>query len=272
MKKLLCAMLSIVIALSFAGIVFAADAPVSKTEAFIKGMENGVGVSANVSVLNGLLYVKKDKAVADVTVGPLKAKAILNDGKFTAYLAIFKADLTQLIPERTIAELTGIVNEVPKAFAKFDTNEIFKYLTVDNEKSGKDSNGNYVEVFGPNYEEIANLIIKENPDALNEKDKDDIVAFCEYFAQDSTEIGALLNSKAVFTYKDESAKTLVGATVSVPDANGNIPDINVLEVLGKDVGINISFITIDVEDSVFRAPFALLNITWLIKLIVKAAM
>lgn len=271
MKKLLCAMLSIVIALSFAGIVFAADAPVSKTEAFINGLENGVGVNANVSMINGLLYVKKDKAVADVSIGPLNAKAILDDGKFTAYLSIFKADLTQLLPKSTIAELTGIVNEVPKAFANFDTTEIFKYLTVDNAKSGKDSNGNYIEVFGPNYEEIAKLIVEENPDALNEMDKDDIVAFCEYFAQDSSEIGALLNSKATFTYKDESAKTLVGATVAFPDENGKLNNIDVLKMLEKELGIKVGFITIDVDDSVFKAPFALLNITWLIKLIIKAA-
>ncbi len=262
-------MLSLVMALSFASLAFAGKAKMSKTEAFINEMENGVGVKANISMINGELFIKKDKAAAAVTIGPLNAKAVLNNGKLTAYLGIFKADLSALIPARSVRELTSIVNEVPKAFKKFDTNDIFKYLTVTEAKT--DESGKFVENFGPNYEEIANLIVEENPDALQEKDKDDIVEFCNYFAQNDDMVAALLNSKAAFTYEDANTKTLISAKITFPNEQKEIEVIDIFNVLRNENGINISYITVDIDEKVFNAPFAILNITWLIKLIIKAA-
>ncbi len=262
-------MLSLVMALSFASLAFAGEAATSKTEAFINEMENGVGVKANISMLNGELFIKKNKAVANVTLGPLNAKAILNDGKLTAYLGIFKANLSELLPAYSIKELTGIVNEVPKAFKKFDTNDVFKYLVVTEAKT--DGDGKFVENFGPNYEEIANLIIEENPNAVNEKDKDDIVEFCNYFAQGNDMVGSLLKSKASFIYEDASAKTLISAKITFPNEQEEIEVIDIFNILKSEAGINISYITVDIDEKIFKEPFAILNITWIIKLIIKAA-
>ena len=275
MKKFLCVLMSLAIALSFATLVFAADNGMSKTEAFIKSMENGVGVNANLGFgtlnIDGELYVQKDKASANVTLGPINAKAMLDGDKFTAYFGIFKADVSQLVPSSTIRELKGIVNEVPKAFAKFDTEMIFKYLEVDEENTKTLSGGKFVEAFGPDYEAIADLIKEQNPDAITEADTDDIVAFCEYFKANDKTVGALLNSKAAFTYEDASAKTLIEASVTIPDDKGNLQTIDIFKTLKQTLGITVGYITIDIPAKAFKAPFALLNLTWLIKLIIKAA-
>ncbi len=267
-KKLLCVLMSLLFVFSFSSLAFAQEEQTSKTEAFVQELQNGFGVKANLSVIDGLLYIKKDKAAANVSLGPLNAKAVLNDGKFTAYLSIFRADLNEVLPPYTIDEITGIVNEVTAAFSEFDTSEIFDYLDVIETKT---VGGKFVEVFGPDYEAIAELIVEENPDALNEKDAEDIKAFCEYFAEGSEEVKTLLSSKASFTYEDEKAETLVEATVSVPDDKGVLQDVDIFDTLTKELGITVSFITVDVDDGVFKAPLAILNITWLIKLIMKLA-
>lgn len=268
MKKIIALLLSLVMALSFFSFAFAADsAPASKTEAFVQAMEDGVGVKANMDSIDGELYIKKDRAVANVTIGPLNAKAILDDGKLTAYLGIFSANLTELIPGSSIRELEGIVNEVPNAFKKFDTGDYFKYLKV---TEAKTVNGKFVEKFGPNYDEIAKLIVEENPE-LSYKDGDDIKAFCEAAAKSDTMIASLLNASAEFTYEDADADTLLGAVVAFPNDQGNLEVVNVFNVLRSEVGVKIEFITVDVPEKVFNKPFAILNITWLIKLIIAAA-
>lgn len=269
MKKILAVMMSLIMALSFFSLAFAADAkPVSKTEAFIKAMENGVGVGANMEALEGELYVKKDKAVANVTLGPLNAKAILENGKFMAYFGIFSANITELVGALTIKKIESIVNEVPNAFKKFDTEDYFKYLTV---KETKTENGAFYEIFGPNYEEIAKLIAKENPE-LNLNDVQDMKAFCEYYANTNTMVASLLNASATFKYEDENAVTLKGAEIKFPNDKGVPETIDVFSILKtKTNGVAINFITVDIQDKVFNKPFSILNITWLIKLIIKAA-
>lgn len=266
MKKLLAVMMSLVMALSFFSLAFAGSAPASKTEAFIQSMENGIGVKANMDMLNGELYIKKNKAAANVAIGPLKAKAILDNGKLSAYLGIFSVDLDQ-IPGISIKELENIVNEVPNAFKKFDTADYFKYLKV---TEAKTVGGKFVEKFGPNYDEIAKLIVKESP-GLTIEDGQDIKAFCEYYASGNTMISSLLNAKAEFTYENEKAVTLVGATIEFPNDKGVLEVIDVFNILKNEAGVKIDFITVDVPDKVFNKPFAILNITWIIKLIIAAA-
>lgn len=266
MKKLLAVMMSLVMALSFFSLAFAGSAPASKTEAFIQSMENGIGVKANMNMLNGELYIKKDRAAANVAIGPLNAKAILDNGKLSAYLGIFSVDLDQ-IPGISTRELENIVNEVPKAFTKFDTGDYFKYLSVIDAKT---ENGKFVETFGPNYNEIAKLIIEENP-GLSLKDGQDIVEFCEYYASSNTKISSLLQANAKFTYEDEKAVTLLGATIEFPNEKGNLEAINIFNILKSEVGVKIDFITVDVPDKAFNKPFSILNITWIIKLIIALA-
>lgn len=266
MKKLLAVMMSLIMALSFFSLAFAGSAPASKTEAFIQSMENGIGVKANMNMLNGELYIKKDRAAANVTIGPLNAKAILDNGKLSAYLGIFSVDLDQ-IPGISTRELENIVNEVPKAFTKFDTGDYFKYLSVVETKT---ENGKFVEKFGPNFNEIAKLIIEENP-GLSLKDGQDIVEFCEYYASSNTKISSLLKANAKFTYEDEKAVTLLGATIEFPNDKGVLEVIDVFNILKNEAGVKIDFITVDVPDKAFNKPFSILNITWIIKLIIALA-
>lgn len=271
MKKFLAVLMSLVMALSFFSLAFAADAkPISKTEAFIQSMENGVGAKAKLDLkglkIDGELYIKKDKAAANVNLGPINAKALLDGNKFTAYFGIFSADISALVPG-VDKEIRNIVNEVPNAFKKFNTEEIFKYLKV---KETKAVNDDFVEVFEPNYEEIAKKIVEENPE-LTIEDGRDIKEFCEYYAAQNTELSNLLKASAEFTYDDESCKTLKAAVVRVPNDKGVLETIDVFTMLSREYGINVDFITIDVSDKNFRKPFSILNITWLIKLIIKAA-
>ncbi len=265
MKKILAVMMSLIMALSFFSLAFAADSkPVSKTEKFVQSMENGVGVGVNMDFINGELYVKKDKAVANVSIGSIDAKAILDDGKFTAYFGIFNANITELVGRLTIKKIESIVNEVPNAFKKFDTEDYFKYLTV---KETKTENGCFFEIFGPDYEEIAKLITAENP-TLNLRDVQDMKAFCEYYSNTSTFIASLLNASATFKYEDENAVTLKAAEIKFPNDHDVLETIDVFSVLKTDIGgVTIDFITVDIQDKVFDKPFSILNITWIIKLI-----
>lgn len=271
MKKFLAVLMSLVMALSFFSLAFAADAqPTSKTEAFIKSMENGVGAKAKMDLgglkLDGELYIKGDKAAANVNLGPINAKALLDGNKFTAYFGIFSADISALVPG-VEKEIKQIVNEVPNAFKKFNTDDVFKYLTV---KEAKAVGEDFVESFGPNYEEIAKLIVKENPE-LNPEEAEDIKAFCEYYAALNAELSNLLNASAEFTYDDENCKTLKKAIVRIPNNRGVLETIDVFTALSNNFGIDIDFITIDVSEKNFKKPFSILNLTWLIKLIIKVA-
>lgn len=259
MKKVLSVLLCLLCVFSFVFTSATAVDTKSKTETFIESIPNGVGAKLQEFAE---IYIKGDKAAVNLEIGPIKAKAVVADGKVTAYLfGICKADVTEIVEDFiSIDDLTSTVKDLPKMFEQLNTDELFKYLKFDSSKSTATK-----EVFIPNEEEIKKLAvekIKEQGVDLSDKSIDELIQYAKDNSADISQIQNLLNSKAEFTY---DGNKLVGAVITFPGGD----DLSELTTVDLFSEIGVEFITTDFDDSVFKSPFAILNVTWLVKLVYK---
>lgn len=273
MKKIISIFLAaLLIAGALSAISFAEDTK-TYTQAFIEDVTDGFSVEVG-GPINGKIAVKGQDAAFELPILGLKAKAIMKDGKTTAYISpFFKADVTELISsligDINIGEIVGSF-EIPE-----EINQIFEYTKVSVEKNGD----TITETFTPDAEKFIDELkaavagkiedpeLKETVLAYSAEDFINFVkALPDGEDNGKAEYENLMKCGAKVIFKD-GGKTVTYFEFTVPSE-----DFKTVNTFGMEEielsGFEIKSVSVNVDDSLFKAT-GIFNITWLVKLLAK---
>lgn len=275
MKKILSIILAVMMIFGCISVVAFAGGgeETSKTEAFIAALPNGFKVKTDGKITIDAA-VKGDKAVFDVTLGPINAKAFMDGDNVTAYMSpFFKADISSLIKDVfgmdfKASDLTSMVNKI----SEIDLSGVTKYCKV--------SFVNNVEKFEPDMNKIAEEFKPvlaaqiEDEAARAYVDGLDTDAFIEYLdnlkpgddGYDEYQNCKKCGGEVTFTGSD--AKTITNVVVSIPSDDFKTVNTQQLSDFSYE-GIRIKSISVDISDKDLKQPIGIFDVTWFLKLVIN---